>query len=88
MRPTETEYFVLNNTVGAASEIERLRRDFDIEIEVNGVLRRKLAEALELLREIVGHRQAVAFFAPQLAGVIGALSRIDAVLAATKKGEQ
>ena len=27
------------------AEIERLRRDFDIEIEVNGVLRRELAEA-------------------------------------------
>ena len=49
MRPTETEYFVLNNPVGAASEIERLRRDFDIEIEVNSVLRRELDEARELL---------------------------------------
>ena len=27
------------------AELDRLRRDFDIEIEVNGVLRRELAEA-------------------------------------------
>jgi hypothetical protein len=44
--------------------------------------------ARELLREIAGHRQAVAFFAPQLAGIIGVLSRIDAFLAATAPLEQ
>jgi hypothetical protein len=41
----------------------------------------QLAEAEALLREIAGHRQAVAFFAPQLAGVIAALDCIDAHLA-------
>ena len=41
----------------------------------------RLAEAEALLTEIAGHRPAVAFFAPQLAGVIGTLNRIDAHLA-------
>jgi hypothetical protein len=42
---------------------------------------KRLAKAEALLVEIAGHRQAVAFFAPQLAGVIAALDRIDAHLA-------
>lgn len=47
------------------------------------MLRHFNAEADALLREIAGHRPAVAFFAPQLAGVIAALDRIDAFLAPT-----
>jgi hypothetical protein len=34
------------------AELDRLRRDFDIEIEVNGVLRRELAEAQRKLASI------------------------------------
>jgi hypothetical protein len=50
----------------------------------NGIksIKARLAAADALLREIAGHRPAVAFFAPQLAGVIAALNRIDAFLAA------
>ena len=79
----------------AANEIESLRSQLSYRIEerddtnrnLTAALRReaaykdRLAEAEALLCEIAGHRPAVAFFAPQLAGVIAALDRIDAHLA-------
>jgi hypothetical protein len=68
----------------ATAEIESLRQQLaesKVILQEAQALRSRLAEADALLREIAGHRQAVAFFAPQLAGVIGALNRIDAHLA-------
>ena len=40
----------------------------------------KLDEAVALLTEIAGHRAAVQFFAPHLAGVVAVLARIQAFL--------
>ena len=42
------------------SRVEELRRDFEIEIEVNGVLRSRLAEAEALLREAIPAVQSYA----------------------------
>ena len=91
MRLTETEYFVLNNPVGAASEIERLRSDnerlqkaHDHQHEMAGLMLReaerygrKLAEVEALLWEarLRGH------FSGSVHGVPDLPARIDAFLA-------
>ena len=65
----------------ANSQAERFEREWYLRGDELDSVRERLAEADALLQLIAGHRQAVAFFAPQLAGVIAALDRIDAHLA-------
>jgi hypothetical protein len=68
----------------AMSDGQRIQECAKLSMEIES-LRSRLAEADALLTEIAGHRPAVAFFAPQLAGVIGTLNRIDAYLAREAK---
>ncbi len=69
------------NAERAVAEADALRRDLVEIVRMRGA---QLAEAEAMLQLIAGHRQAVAFFAPQLAGVVAALDRIDAHLSREK----
>jgi len=57
-------------------ELDRLRRDFDIEIEVNGVLRRELAEAQ---RDAARYRHTLTMIRPYVYGIEN-IKAIDAAM--------